>query len=442
MASSLPAATSSSSPADLARGPDGRWRIIDTHTETPAGIGYAIANRMVHTNVAGDIFGACHAHAAGALLPAAAGRACTPCQSRRSDDRPADAGTPPQRLLQPRLSRPLSGPAAGRGRRSARHRRSRLAQDAARPDADRSDRALRGRRRGRPAGARRFGLRRSRRPAAGHPQAARPRGQRAGDRARREPRLERLPAEARQRSAGRGPAGAGRAQVVAGRCSKPPPRAGQPRAHGHPSGARGHRPAGPRHPGHRPRAPGSRRARPAAAGDRDQGRRAGRRGEGRLRHDAVADRPGPGAEALCGAPVRGRDRQRLHGAARGPRHDGRPRSDRGAQRARRGIARRVGDQRRHAAALHQPVAAHHRGRAGAPLAPRSAEPCCRQPVLARPLHRARRLDHAHAAHLPQPPAGGQRAAPGAARQPHRAGDPARQGRRQDPRRVGDDGRGA
>ncbi len=35
--------------------------MIDTHTETPAGIGYALANRMVHTNVAGDIFGACHA---------------------------------------------------------------------------------------------------------------------------------------------------------------------------------------------------------------------------------------------------------------------------------------------------------------------------------------------------------------------------------------------
>ena len=42
----------------LARGPDGRWRVIDTHTETPAGIGYALANRMVHTNVAGDIFSA------------------------------------------------------------------------------------------------------------------------------------------------------------------------------------------------------------------------------------------------------------------------------------------------------------------------------------------------------------------------------------------------
>ena len=46
---------------DIARGPDGRWRVIDTHTETPAGIGYALANRMVHTNVAGDVFAACKA---------------------------------------------------------------------------------------------------------------------------------------------------------------------------------------------------------------------------------------------------------------------------------------------------------------------------------------------------------------------------------------------
>ncbi len=46
---------------DLARGPDGAWRVIDTHTETPAGIGYALANRMVHTNVAGDLFAECRA---------------------------------------------------------------------------------------------------------------------------------------------------------------------------------------------------------------------------------------------------------------------------------------------------------------------------------------------------------------------------------------------
>lgn len=44
--------------ADIARGPDGNWRIVDTHVETPAGIGYALANRTVLTHVCGDMFAA------------------------------------------------------------------------------------------------------------------------------------------------------------------------------------------------------------------------------------------------------------------------------------------------------------------------------------------------------------------------------------------------
>ena len=47
--------------ADLARGADGLWRIIDNHTETLAGVGYALANRVVHTHVAGDLFKNCNA---------------------------------------------------------------------------------------------------------------------------------------------------------------------------------------------------------------------------------------------------------------------------------------------------------------------------------------------------------------------------------------------
>jgi uncharacterized circularly permuted ATP-grasp superfamily protein/uncharacterized alpha-E superfamily protein len=46
---------------DVARGPDGTWRVIDNHTETLAGIGFALANRIAHTHVAGDIFNACNA---------------------------------------------------------------------------------------------------------------------------------------------------------------------------------------------------------------------------------------------------------------------------------------------------------------------------------------------------------------------------------------------
>ncbi|MFV0297404.1 MAG: circularly permuted type 2 ATP-grasp protein [Hyphomicrobiaceae bacterium] len=41
--------------ADLARGPDGLWRVIDNHAETPAGLGYVVANRMMHTDVTDDL---------------------------------------------------------------------------------------------------------------------------------------------------------------------------------------------------------------------------------------------------------------------------------------------------------------------------------------------------------------------------------------------------
>jgi uncharacterized circularly permuted ATP-grasp superfamily protein/uncharacterized alpha-E superfamily protein len=43
---------------DFARRPDGGWQVMDTHAETPAGIGYALANRMIMTHVLGDLFNA------------------------------------------------------------------------------------------------------------------------------------------------------------------------------------------------------------------------------------------------------------------------------------------------------------------------------------------------------------------------------------------------
>ena len=45
--------------ADLARSSDGSWRVIDNHTETPAGVGYAVANRVMHTDVTDDLFTEC-----------------------------------------------------------------------------------------------------------------------------------------------------------------------------------------------------------------------------------------------------------------------------------------------------------------------------------------------------------------------------------------------
>jgi len=46
---------------DIARGVDGRWRAIDSHAETVAGSGFALANRIVHSHVMGDVFGSCNA---------------------------------------------------------------------------------------------------------------------------------------------------------------------------------------------------------------------------------------------------------------------------------------------------------------------------------------------------------------------------------------------
>ncbi len=44
---------------DVARGPDGTWRVIDSHAETPAGVGYLVANRMMLTDVSNDLFSEC-----------------------------------------------------------------------------------------------------------------------------------------------------------------------------------------------------------------------------------------------------------------------------------------------------------------------------------------------------------------------------------------------
>lgn len=48
--------------ADIARGPDGLWRVIDNHAETPAGPGFAIANRITFTHSEGDLFRQCNVY--------------------------------------------------------------------------------------------------------------------------------------------------------------------------------------------------------------------------------------------------------------------------------------------------------------------------------------------------------------------------------------------
>ncbi len=43
--------------ADLARGPDGEWRVLADYTRTPTGAGYALENRLAMTRVTGDLLG-------------------------------------------------------------------------------------------------------------------------------------------------------------------------------------------------------------------------------------------------------------------------------------------------------------------------------------------------------------------------------------------------
>jgi uncharacterized circularly permuted ATP-grasp superfamily protein/uncharacterized alpha-E superfamily protein len=44
---------------DLIRDTSGAWRIIDVHAETPAGIGFALANRLLHGQLMGHVFRVC-----------------------------------------------------------------------------------------------------------------------------------------------------------------------------------------------------------------------------------------------------------------------------------------------------------------------------------------------------------------------------------------------
>lgn len=79
--------------ADLARNADGHWRVIDNHTETPAGIGSALANRVAHTHVAGDLFNAANGRRIAAFFQDL--QASVTEQSRRSNPRVALLTTGP-----------------------------------------------------------------------------------------------------------------------------------------------------------------------------------------------------------------------------------------------------------------------------------------------------------------------------------------------------------
>ena len=357
---------------------------------------------MVHTNVAGDIFAACKALRLAPFFQ----------QLQASLARRANRADPTIALLTPGprhndffshayLARYLGLLLVeGGDLRVTGDRVSLKTLHGLMPD--RPDRALRGRRRGRPAGARRLGLRRTGRPAAGGPQASRLRRQCAGIRARREPRPERLPAEARQDGAGRGAADPGRAALVARR-------SGKPRSTCWPTSSRWS--SARRTRARRGRAapsPGIDPARLAAAERDTLLQEIEIRGAALVAEEKVGfgTTPSLTPAGLVPKPYA----LRLFVTA----------TSNGFAVMPGGLAMTVDPDATVALSapdgesrdvwvvsdappppLHQPVAADHRGRQVRRAPARPAEPGRRQPVLARPLHRARRLDHARAAHLPR-----------------------------------------
>jgi uncharacterized circularly permuted ATP-grasp superfamily protein/uncharacterized alpha-E superfamily protein len=55
---------------DLARGPDGGWRVVGTRTQAPSGLGYALENRAIMSRVLPDAFRAMHAQSLAPFLQA------------------------------------------------------------------------------------------------------------------------------------------------------------------------------------------------------------------------------------------------------------------------------------------------------------------------------------------------------------------------------------
>ena len=137
---------------DIAREVNGNWRVIDNHTETPAGVGYALANRVVHNISPAISSSTCNAlRLAPFFQRVQAGRDAAQRQAR-SAHCPAHARPASRGLFQPRISGALPRlPAVSR--RHAYRWRPRIPEDARRSEAHRPHRALRRRPRMRSARA-------------------------------------------------------------------------------------------------------------------------------------------------------------------------------------------------------------------------------------------------------------------------------------------------
>ena len=139
---------------DLARGPNGRWRVVGTRTQAPSGVGYALENRAIMSRVFPDAFRAMRAHALSPFFQA--------LREMLLAGAPVQGESPHVVLLTPGpynetyfehayLARQLGFPLV-EGRRSHRPARSRVLEDRLRAASRPRDSPASGRRLLRPVG--------------------------------------------------------------------------------------------------------------------------------------------------------------------------------------------------------------------------------------------------------------------------------------------------
>ena len=123
--------------ADLGRGPDGRWWVLDDRTQAPSGAGYALENRLVLSRAYPNLYNAMNVQRLASFFDEL--RKGLAAAAERSDPRICllTPGPVQRDLFRAGPSRALSGLSARRRRRSGRPRRPRLCAHHRRSEAGR-----------------------------------------------------------------------------------------------------------------------------------------------------------------------------------------------------------------------------------------------------------------------------------------------------------------
>ncbi len=99
--------------ADLARSPSGQWWVIADRTQAPAGIGYALENRLVSARTLPSVFSQYRVRQLGRFFDSAPRRRCLNWRRAQASDQPArrvaDARPAQRNLLRAFVPRAATG---------------------------------------------------------------------------------------------------------------------------------------------------------------------------------------------------------------------------------------------------------------------------------------------------------------------------------------------